>query len=177
MAACLTSSADSLQNGIFAPTSVYEMLMQGGQYLVEAFIVQHPLVSHIYPLSVNTLRLVTIKNHDTVHLVFFSMRIGNGKRVDNLNSEAFPSLSAPGVQISPASMSTMTAIPPLLRLSTRFPLPIRFEAFCKKHSQMVAKPLDGTCGRGVEFIEQSEKSEIVGLYEIPTSATPVSGWV
>ena len=62
------------------------MLMQGGQYLVEAFIVQHPLVSHIYPLSVNTLRLVTIKNHDTVHLVFFSMRIGNGKRVDNLNS-------------------------------------------------------------------------------------------
>ncbi len=65
---------------------LYEMLMQGGQYLVEAFIVQHPLVSHIYPLSVNTLRLVTIKNHDTVHLVFFSMRIGNGKRVDNLNS-------------------------------------------------------------------------------------------
>ena len=50
---------------------LYEMLMQGGQYLVEAFIVQHPLVSHIYPLSVNTLRLVTIKNHDTVHLVFF----------------------------------------------------------------------------------------------------------
>ena len=65
---------------------VYEMLKKGQQYLVEEYIVQHPDVSRIYPLSVNTLRLVTIRNHDQVHLVFSSMRIGNGKKVDNLNS-------------------------------------------------------------------------------------------
>ncbi len=65
---------------------LYDMLMQGGQYLVEEMIVQHPDISRIYPLSVNTLRLVTIKNGNMVHLVFSSMRIGNGKRVDNLNS-------------------------------------------------------------------------------------------
>lgn len=65
---------------------LYDMLMAGKQYLAEDFIVQHPDISKIYPLSVNTLRLVTIKNHDTVHLVFSSMRIGNGKKVDNLNS-------------------------------------------------------------------------------------------
>lgn len=65
---------------------LYEMLKSGKQYLVEDYIIQHPDISRIYPLSVNTLRLVTIRNHDTVHLVFSSMRIGNGKPVDNLNS-------------------------------------------------------------------------------------------
>ncbi len=65
---------------------LYDMLLEGKQYLVEEFIVQHPDIGRIYPLSVNTLRLVTIRNGDTVHLVFSSMRIGNGKRVDNLNS-------------------------------------------------------------------------------------------
>ena len=62
------------------------MLREGKQYLVEEFIVQHPDISRIYPLSVNTLRLVTISRGGKVRLVFSSMRIGNGKRVDNLNS-------------------------------------------------------------------------------------------
>lgn len=65
---------------------LYDMLKAGKQYLVEELIVQHPDISRIYPLSVNTLRLVTIRNHDMVHVVFSSMRIGNGLRVDNLNS-------------------------------------------------------------------------------------------
>ncbi|MEM1483675.1 sugar-transfer associated ATP-grasp domain-containing protein [Oscillospiraceae bacterium PP1C4] len=73
-------------------TGLYDMLMQGKQYLVEDLIVQHPDISRIYPLSVNTLRLVTIKNKDTVHVVFSSIRIGNGKRVDNLNSGGMASL-------------------------------------------------------------------------------------
>lgn len=65
---------------------LYDMLRANGQYLAEAVIIQHPDIAKIYPLSVNTLRLVTIRNHDTVHIVFSSMRIGNGLRVDNLNS-------------------------------------------------------------------------------------------
>ena len=65
---------------------LYQMLRSAGQVLVEELIVQHPMVNHIYPLSVNTLRLVTIRVGEQVHLVFSCMRIGNGKRVDNLNS-------------------------------------------------------------------------------------------
>ncbi len=65
---------------------LYDMLKAGQQYLVEEYLVQHPDVSRIYPLSVNTLRLVTILSHGQAHLVFSSMRIGNGKQVDNLNS-------------------------------------------------------------------------------------------
>lgn len=67
--------------------ALYDVLKQNQQYLVEELIIQHPAINEIYPLSVNTLRLVTIRNHDTIHLVFSSMRIGNnGKKVDNLNS-------------------------------------------------------------------------------------------
>lgn len=65
---------------------LYDMLKEGRQFLVEELIVQHPDIAKIYPLSVNTLRLVTIKNRDNVHVVFSSLRIGNGLRVDNLNS-------------------------------------------------------------------------------------------
>ena len=65
---------------------LYDRLMQGEQFLVEELIVQHPQISRLYPQSVNTLRLVTIRNHDEVHVVFSSMRLGNGKQVDNLNS-------------------------------------------------------------------------------------------
>lgn len=67
-------------------SNLYDMLKKGKQYLVEEYIIQHPDISKIYPLSVNTLRLVTIRNQDKVHLVFSSMRIGNGLKVDNLNS-------------------------------------------------------------------------------------------
>lgn len=65
---------------------LYKMLREGRQYLVEEVLVQHPDVGKIYPLSVNTIRLVTIKNRDTVHVVFSCIRLGNGKKVDNLNS-------------------------------------------------------------------------------------------
>ncbi len=68
------------------PTSFFERVVKEKKYLVEQYVTQHHEISEIYPRSVNTIRLVTILSGDEVHLVFSSIRIGNGKTVDNLNS-------------------------------------------------------------------------------------------
>lgn len=54
---------------------------------LEEVIEQHPAVSAIYPGSINTVRMVTIRDKNgTVHLITAMFRIGNGKFVDNFNS-------------------------------------------------------------------------------------------
>jgi len=54
---------------------------------LEEVIAQHPAVSAIYPGSINTVRMVTIRDKKgTVHLITAMFRIGNGKFVDNFNS-------------------------------------------------------------------------------------------
>ena len=68
------------------PDALYAQCKESGQVLVEEYVVQHPEVSAIYPHSVNTLRFCTILCNGKVHLVFSSLRIGNGKTVDNLNA-------------------------------------------------------------------------------------------
>ncbi len=72
--------------------ALYESFIENGLDLVEEFIVQHELISSIYPHSVNTLRIVTIRNGDKVHVVYTALRIGNGKFVDNLSSGGFAAL-------------------------------------------------------------------------------------
>lgn len=55
--------------------------------LLEDYIVQHPLISAIYPYSVNTIRVMTILKGNDVHIIFAAIRIGNnGKVVDNINN-------------------------------------------------------------------------------------------
>ena len=81
---------------------LYGMLQAGGQFLVEEYVVQHPAISRVYPLSVNTLRLVTIRVGEKVRLVFSCIRIGNGKQVDNLNSGGMAAL----VDLERGSIST-----------------------------------------------------------------------
>ncbi|MBC8584705.1 sugar-transfer associated ATP-grasp domain-containing protein [Youxingia wuxianensis] len=71
---------------------LYDMLLAGKRYLVEEYLTQHEQINKLYPMAVNTIRLVTIKNGDTVHLVFACIRIGNGKEVDNLNSGGMAAL-------------------------------------------------------------------------------------
>ncbi|MGN1451295.1 MAG: sugar-transfer associated ATP-grasp domain-containing protein [Eubacteriales bacterium] len=66
--------------------ALFSELSQKGCVIVEDCLKQHPVLSAIYPLSVNTLRLVTIRTNGSVKLVFSCLRIGNGKNVDNLNS-------------------------------------------------------------------------------------------
>lgn len=74
---------------------LYDMLMQEKQYLVEEHLQQHEDLNKLYPLSVNTLRLVTMTVGQDVYLMFHSIRLGNGKRVDNLNSGGLAALIDP----------------------------------------------------------------------------------
>lgn len=54
---------------------------------LEEVIEQHPDVAAIYPGSINTVRMVTIRGKSgRVYLVTAMFRIGNGKFVDNFNS-------------------------------------------------------------------------------------------
>ncbi len=66
---------------------LYELCMSKGQYLLEEKIVQDKRMSDVYPCSINTLRIVTLRKGDDVHILFRAIRIGNnGKVVDNFNN-------------------------------------------------------------------------------------------
>ncbi|MDD6160332.1 MAG: sugar-transfer associated ATP-grasp domain-containing protein [Oscillospiraceae bacterium] len=63
------------------------LLPKAPQLELEELIVQHPAVAAIYPGSINTVRMVTIRSKTgRVYLVTAMFRIGNGKFVDNFNS-------------------------------------------------------------------------------------------
>ncbi|MEG0456736.1 MAG: sugar-transfer associated ATP-grasp domain-containing protein [Oscillospiraceae bacterium] len=72
--------------------ALYKKLGENNQYLVEEFVNQHSKMSKLYSGSVNTLRIVTILKDGIVHFPFCSIRIGNGKNVDNLNSGGMASI-------------------------------------------------------------------------------------
>lgn len=66
---------------------VYDSLMQKPHGIIEQIVVQNSEISKIYPLAINTIRVVTINDGKDVTPVFAFWRIGNnGKFVDNLNS-------------------------------------------------------------------------------------------
>ena len=55
--------------------------------LCEECVVQHKDISALYPLSVNTYRIVTVLTQGEPHIVYAFIRIGNGGRfVDNINA-------------------------------------------------------------------------------------------
>lgn len=51
--------------------------------LLEQAIVQHPEMNLLYPDSINTIRFITLVENDGVKLLGASLRMGNGKHVDN----------------------------------------------------------------------------------------------
>lgn len=65
---------------------LYETLMENKQYMVDEFINQHSDLANIYSGSLNTVRMVTILHNGNAEVVFACLRVGNGKKVDNLNS-------------------------------------------------------------------------------------------
>lgn len=67
---------------------MYSHLKDNGCGLVEECLLQHEDINKIYPRSVNTLRVVTVRGRDgKCHIVYAFIRIGNGGRfVDNINS-------------------------------------------------------------------------------------------
>lgn len=83
--------------------ALYDYLAEKAPLLeLEEVIVQHRLVSAIYPGSINTVRMVTIRGRSgKVYLVTAMFRIGNGKYVDNFNS---------GGMVAPMDPETGTVI-------------------------------------------------------------------
>lgn len=67
--------------------AMYNHIKQSGNGLLEDYVIQHKDISKIYPLSVNTLRIVTVLTAGEAHVIYAFIRIGNGGRyVDNINS-------------------------------------------------------------------------------------------
>jgi Sugar-transfer associated ATP-grasp len=58
-------------------------LLADEQFLVEAFITQHPEMAAICPTSVNSLRMITFFDGTKVHVMEAVLRLGNGADVDN----------------------------------------------------------------------------------------------
>lgn len=83
---------------------LYSRLLENKQILIEEYVIQHPDMSKLYPLSVNTLRIVSIFRNDTVHIVFRAVRMGNsGNVVDNFNHGGlFTTVDKDGVIRKPA---------------------------------------------------------------------------
>ncbi len=86
---------------------MYDYIMKTDALLVEEVISQHPKMQQLHPCSVNTLRVVTIydRKNDIVHIPFASIRIGNGKPVDNINSGGMTSAvdTQKGIVLYPAA--------------------------------------------------------------------------
>ena len=58
-------------------------LLENRQYLVEAFLRQHPEMAALSPTSVNSLRMITFFDGTDVHVMEAVLRMGNGADVDN----------------------------------------------------------------------------------------------
>lgn len=68
-------------------SEIYNDIINKPHGIIEEIVVQNSKLSEIYPLAINTVRVVTINDGKNVTPVFAFWRIGNnGKFVDNLNS-------------------------------------------------------------------------------------------
>lgn len=84
--------------------AVYDELMSGRRIIAEEFIVQHPDINRIYPGSINTIRVVVIKDEDGTHIIDTAMRFGYSGIVDNYSQDGLVALvdKATGVIVTPA---------------------------------------------------------------------------
>ncbi len=110
----------------------------GENYVLEALIVQHPALSAIYPVAINTLRMVTIRKDGVTHLICAYFRIGNnGKHVDNFNS---------GGMVAPVDEKTGIVMQP---------------AIDKNKQLYTVHPYTGTPIQGFQFPDWKEAVELV----------------
>lgn len=66
---------------------LYRKLKEDNVGVVEEVLRQHPGLEAVNPCSINTLRVVTIRNQSGGHILYAHLRVGNGGRpVDNLHS-------------------------------------------------------------------------------------------
>ena len=67
-------------------TELYNKLKDNKQLLLETYVVQHPEISRLFPKSVNTIRMVTMRVNGKTTIAYRVIRIGNGDNVvDNFN--------------------------------------------------------------------------------------------
>lgn len=69
-------------------SALYEKLKENGQVLIEEKIKQHHVMNELCPSSVNSIRIVTLRDKNgEVHYLYSLLRFGNGtKAVDNITS-------------------------------------------------------------------------------------------
>lgn len=69
------------------PQELYKALLHNGQDVMEEAIIQHNALQRLYPSSVNTIRVVTVRTGSQVDIIGTDIKFGiNGNRVDNLNA-------------------------------------------------------------------------------------------
>ena len=69
------------------PKALWNALRTTRRFLVEEAVVQDERVAALFPLSVNTVRMVTLCKDGEVHLLYALIRMGSGEsRVDNISS-------------------------------------------------------------------------------------------
>jgi hypothetical protein len=68
------------------PRTLWYYLEDRNLTLLEETIIQHPSLNQLHPLSINTVRFVTIYHEQKVHIVAAYLRIGNNRIVDNFNN-------------------------------------------------------------------------------------------
>ena len=144
---------EKLQTADFPdPEVLYEHLKERAPLLeLEEVIVQHPAVAAIYPGSINTVRMVTIRGESgRVYLVTAMFRIGNGKFVDNFNS---------GGMVAPMDPETGTVID---------------RALDKRKNLYVNHPATGTPIQGFRFPDWGQARALV---EQAAQVVPEVGYV
>ncbi len=62
------------------------MLRAQGVSIVEECVLQHPEMARLYPDSVNTVRIATLRGEKRQGIVYAFLRIGNGKVLDNVDA-------------------------------------------------------------------------------------------
>lgn len=77
---------EKLDARAFETDELYRYLEDKKLLLLEECVSQHPKLERLYPDSVNTCRVITLNNKDSVRVIAAYLRIGNGSHVDNFNS-------------------------------------------------------------------------------------------
>lgn len=67
------------------PAALLRRLKDKGDCILEEALVQHPDLAAIYPGSVNTLRIATLRGDKDSGIVYAFLRIGNGRVMDNVD--------------------------------------------------------------------------------------------
>lgn len=107
---------------------LYQKLREDKVGVVEEALVQHPQLDALNPYSINTLRIVTIRNDTGGHILYAHLRIGNGGRpVDNLHS---------GGMFAPIDLDTGR---------------IQYPAYDKERKTYEKHPMTGVTIKGLEI--------------------------